>query len=164
MGAGMIALAAIPIITSLIQGIGQKQEADQKSAYARYNAQVSEDQARATAAARDFQLQLIERRKAKMLSKQVTLYAKAGVKFEGSPIEVIAGTATEFALDSLAENYNSAMQISALQSEARLSRMQAGDLKRGGNASMLMTVGSGVANAALTYGMGSKSAATKKVA
>jgi hypothetical protein len=155
MAAGAIALAAIPIITSLIQGAGQMSEAKSQSAYARYNAQVAEDQARMVAQARDFEIAMINRRKQKMLSRQTALFAKAGVRFSGTVIETIAGTATEYALDIASERYNSAVQIAALPSAAYLMRRTASDLTQGGRYSALMTVGSGVANAAMSYGFSS---------
>ena len=64
----------------------------------------------------EYEAQKTEREKARMLSRQRALYAKSGVTFEGSPLEVMADTAANYEMDiqNLRQQKKSAKRTSYL--------------------------------------------------
>jgi len=73
----------------------------------------------------------LRREKAKMLGRQKALYAKAGIVLsEGSPLEVMADTATEYEMDISAIRYNTAIETARLGYESAFRRRQAESYKR----------------------------------
>jgi hypothetical protein len=152
MGAEM-ALAFLPMITSAMQAGGQYSESKSQMEAAQYNAQVAAWQAQMVKQSAEFAMARIQRRKARFMSAQAASYAKAGVKMEGSPIEVMADTATEFELDKLAENYNAQVQISALASESQAFTAQAKRYRFASIYQPSMTLLTGAMNSGMNYGM-----------
>lgn len=146
-----MALALLPLATSALSAGGQYFEEKSKANAADYNARTAEWQARLVKQSSDFAMARIQRQKAKFLSTQQSLYAKAGVKMEGSPIKVMADSATEYELDKLTENYNAQVQMAALKSEAQASRTQAAQYRFQGAFQPAMTLLTGAANAGMSY-------------
>jgi len=121
--------------------VSQYQETQAQVAAARYNAAVArmqaEQYARAGAFAqeeyrrageyREKQLRetgrleeyRLRRRKKALLGKQRALYAKAGVLIEGSPLEVMADTASQFEFDIALSRYRTERDIALSRYETR---------------------------------------------
>ena len=129
LAAAALALETIGLVQ---QSIAQKQQA-------KYNARVAEMQAEQARRAAEVQRYQIERRKKQLLGKQKALYSKAGVSLLGSPLEVLADTASEFDLDLALNKYNAqtaynrGMYEAGWQRYAGRQAMTAGFLKAGGN-------------------------------
>lgn len=111
----MTAIAALTAAEAISSGIQANQQA-------KYNARVSEMNAEAARRNAELEKYKTERRKKQMLSHQKALYAKAGVKFEGSPLEVLADTAAQYDLDKSIINYNSNVAYSRNMYEANFQR------------------------------------------
>ena len=104
-----------PISLALMVGVGLKVASDIQTA--RSQAEGLEFKAQQI----DREKQKTEREKRQMLSRQRALYAKSGVVIsEGSPLEVMADTATQFEMD-----------IRLLGRGARIQRRQVKAVKRG---------------------------------
>ena len=136
----MAFIAAHPIITALVgmEIAGRYQEAKAARDEADYNAEVANRQAEAISQAGKLQEYRIKRRKRLMAGRQRSLYAKAGLVIEGSPLEVLADTAAQYDIDLAASRYNTATGVSNKRYASRYSRyrgkqsMNAGYLKMGG--------------------------------
>ena len=157
-----VALALLPMITSSMGAGGQYLENMSKAKAADYNALGSEQRIQAIRQASDWNLAMINRRKAKFLSSQKTLYAKAGVKMEGSPMEVMIDTATQFELDKISENYTSQVQMAALKSEAQASKIQAKQYRFAAAFQPSMTLLTGAAKAGMNLGVSQSSGTGSK--
>jgi len=103
------------------------QTASAVSAYKanKYNAAVAEQEAEQTMIG----ARLVEVQKRRQLrqdiGEQVAGYARAGVTFTGSPIQVMVNDLANAELDIAIGNYNSEIQAQSLRSEAEISKMQA---------------------------------------
>lgn len=87
------------------------QEGNAQAAAAKANADVYSLQARQALQAGNYEEQKLLLAKKKAQSTQQALYAKSGVLFtEGSPIEVMAATATEYEMDIRANRYNAQVE------------------------------------------------------
>ena len=149
MGAELLAL--LPLITGAASAFGSSQEGKGQAKLANYNALVSEQLAKAIQEASDWNIAAINRKKAKFLSTMKVGYAKGGVRNEGSVIEGMVDSATNFEMDKISERYNSAMQISSARSEASMWRMQADNYKRAGNFKAGTTLLSSALNSASMF-------------
>jgi len=156
-----MALALLPLATSALSAGGQYMENQSKANASEYNARTAEWQARLVKQSSEFSMARIQRQKAKFLSTQQSLYAKAGVKLEGSPIKVMADSATEYELDKLTENYNAQVQMAALKSEAQASRTQASQYRFQASFQPAMTLLTGAANTGMSYAAASSPKTTK---
>jgi len=157
-----LAMALVPMITSALSSSGQYMEAKSKMRAAEYNARAADWNARIVKQAAEFSMARIQRKKAKHLASQHALYSKAGVKMEGSTIEVMADSATKFELDKLAESYNAQVQIAALKSDAQNSRRQASQYRFASMYQPAMTLLTGAANAGMSYAMSNPSSSQSK--
>ncbi len=128
----MAVVAAHPILSALVameagsqvsQGIAARQEA-------KYNANVANMRAEQAKRAADIERYRLDRRKRLLMGKQRALYAKAGVTLEGTPLEVLADTSGQFALDKAINDYNAKTGISRNLYEANFQRY-AGNQKFG---------------------------------
>ena len=77
------------------------------------------------------------------LSGQVALYAKAGVKLEGSPIEVLKASARELEYDALVQEYNADVGMWGANLQASMYRGYGASAARAG---VVSGVASGVSN------------------
>ena len=106
------------IASTAMQAMSQIQQGQQMSANEKYNARVAESEAEAYRVSGAFESQALTQQSAFAQARIVTAkgkargiqqagYAKAGVLvFEGSPLMVMADTATEYELDIAANQYN----------------------------------------------------------
>lgn len=130
-------MSALPLILmaagTTMSAIGQVRAGKQQAAAEEYNARVAESQIKAVQTASASEQAKLNRQKSQMLSSQRAAYAKAGVRLdEGSPLEVMADTATEYELDLATSRYNANVQTNQLQSEANYRRQVGKQAKMSG--------------------------------
>lgn len=119
MGAFPLILAAAGTVgSSVLQARGARAEAESEAQAAEYNRVLSLQQGRAEAAR-------IRRAARRELSSQRVAFAKAGVRIEGSPLELLAQNAAELEADALNA------EIGA-RNTAEIERRRARNLRRAG--------------------------------
>ena len=112
-------MSFIPLVLSVIGTgmtlIGQAQQMQAQVDTANYNASVArENQAQTLETAKSIERagkieeDRLRRRKALTTGSQKAAYAAAGLELEGSPLEVMADTATEYEKDIAINKYNTA--------------------------------------------------------
>lgn len=126
-------LVVAAVVGTVMGAVGKIQESQVQSAATQYNAQVADMRAESTKVAGRAEEYSLKKEKARVLSRQTALYAKAGVlPYMGSPLEVMAESATQVELDIVANRYNVEVGVSRLQYEARYQRKMAGTYRRAG--------------------------------
>ncbi len=157
-----------------MQVVGQYQETKAKMATTDYNAAIARSQAdqyrkvgefeRARIAeAGAFEAEKLRRQKKRMTGTQRALYAKSGVLIAGSPLEVMADTASQYELDIAVSRYGTASDIALSKYktevatrrygyEARYQNWLSGEYKRAGYVEMAGTLLTGAAAAYGSYG------------
>jgi len=105
-----------------VAGIGLKllgtiQQMQSVSALAKYNVAVAERQG-------EIEEQRLKREKRLMLGKMRAGYGAAGVTLEGSPLEVLSDTASQFERDISISRYNVAAKRGVYGYEAQIARQR----------------------------------------
>lgn len=119
--AGTVASAA----GSIYQGQQQAAASEFNASVARQNAQISQQRA-------DAEADRHRRQIARLMGAQSTAFAASGVTGAGSPVEVLADTAAEGALDERLIRYGGALDARAFETEARMEEFQARQARIGG--------------------------------
>lgn len=133
-------MAALPIIllaaATTVKAIGEVREGQTASSIEKYNVRVAEAQRGVVGTSAVFESETlakqseieqtrIAREKGQAIGKQRALYAKAGVRLdEGSPLEVMADTASQFELDLAANRYNLATGLETIRYESQTQQAQ----------------------------------------
>lgn len=133
-----------------VQAVGQYQQAKAQSKILEYNAKVAEQDAIATKQQAEYEAERLRKEKERVLSRQRALYGKAGVRLEGSPLLIMEDTAGEFEMDILNTLRTGQIQSSRYQSQAAISRAEAGITKRAGAYSTGTTLLTGAGDIAKT--------------
>lgn len=116
----MLAGTAVSAVGSIVQG---QQQAKMAQAEGETNARIAEMQAAQVKQSAEYEASKIARAKRQALSRSQMLYAKSGVLIsEGSPLEVMADTATQYEMDINATRYNADVTAQRLNYEAAVSR------------------------------------------
>jgi len=129
------ALVFLTMAGTAMDAAGKIQQAQSQAAAQLYNAKIAETQARtyqqvgafeqATLGAKGkAEEEKLTRAKKKTLSEQKAAYAQAGVRFEGTPIEVMADTAAEYEMDIATTRYNTQLGIAQSQYATALGTAQ----------------------------------------
>ena len=112
------------------------------------NAEIAQMQARQAKKAGEYEVGGLKREKRRMTGRQRALYAKSGVVVSGgSPLEVMADTATEYQMDIGAQRYNIATQAGQYRYQSEIYKSRAKTAKQMGYMSAgktLLTGGYGV--------------------
>ena len=109
-----------------LSAVSAVQEGQAQSEAAKANANVARLQAEQTRKAGAYEVSKIERSKSQARSTQQALYAKSGVLIsEGSPIEVMADTATQYEMDIQAQKYNTAMTAARYDYQSEVDKSMA---------------------------------------
>lgn len=151
----------VGVALSLVGGImgaqGQRQEGRDARAAEEYNAGVLRANAEAIRKSNEYDVYGINKAKRRFLSNQQALYAKSGVRSgEGSPLEVMIDTATQFELEKMMSKYNAEVGIAQNQNEAT-QREYLGKLSElRGNQRASQTLLSTAGSMAGSYGGGAK--------
>jgi hypothetical protein len=118
------------------------------------NAAILEMEAKAAKKSGGYEEAKLLKEKKQMAGAQRAAYAKSGVLFtEGSPLEVMADSATAYAMDISAKRYNTATTVAQKEYEARHKR-SLGEYYTGPLASMYRKAGYMQAGATLLTGAG----------
>lgn len=130
-------MSALPVILlaagTAMKVVGEIKEAKMMSQAELYNASIALQQAEAAKVAGRFERatitqagaveqRQIERVKKQTISAQRARYGAAGVRLEGSPIEAMADTATQFELDLAASRYNVQLGIAESRYEQEVAK------------------------------------------
>ncbi len=94
------------IFGQLLEGFGQLQKSKDQSLVEQLNAAVARANASAIQTAGEFDTRSLEKQKKRFGGLQHAGYAKAGVRSEGSPIDVMIDSAAQFETDILISKYN----------------------------------------------------------
>jgi hypothetical protein len=84
-----------------------------------YNASVARANAIAIRAVADFDIERQKKAATRFKSGQIAGYSKAGVRLEGSPVEVMIDSATQAKIDIAITDYNAKQGIATAQSRAQ---------------------------------------------
>lgn len=127
--------AAAPYITAAaagLQAVSSISQGNSQANMAKYNAAVSEREARQAKEAAKFEEGRNRQAAESLLSSQKAAFAKGGVTPEGSPLLVQAETAEEAEIDALALRYSGSVAEARAKSQAALDRMQGKAAKTAG--------------------------------
>lgn len=103
----------------IVQGVGEIIGGVQANRAAQFNASVSKANAQAIRQSAEFDIGRQRREAKRLKSKQIAGYAKAGVRLEGSPLEVLLSSASEAELDAMIIDYNARVGIAQAGAQAR---------------------------------------------
>lgn len=90
---------------------GQIQQGQQQKQVFEFNAAVNRQKAQLAAEAGKLRVDRLRRQKKTFNAKQQAAFAKAGVRLTGSPLQVLADTATELEFDILIEDFNTRVGV-----------------------------------------------------
>ena len=142
--------AAHPIVTAFLasglglEAYGQYQQGQSAAAAAKYNALVSQRQAEAAKRTGEITKNRLERQRRLMLGKQKSLYAKAGVLMKGSPLEVLADTASQYDIDLALNDYNTKLGVGNYDYMSQYYNQRATNAKRAGYIAPASTLLTGI--------------------
>lgn len=124
-----LALLAFTASTAL-KAYGEHKSYKDQSSASSFNAGLSELQARLIEQSSFLDQYRMGRQKKQFTSMQRAQYARSGVTSEGSPLEVMADSASQLELDKQIAKYNADIQKNQYLSQANQQREQAKALKR----------------------------------
>ena len=93
--------AILAIVAALVSAGSAVYSASQQRKTAAYRARLAEEAGEEVAAGTEFEKARAEREGKRLKARQRASYAKAGVKMEGSPLEVLADTQAELDLQQM---------------------------------------------------------------
>lgn len=95
---------------------------------AKFNAGMAEIEGRAIKVAARFEIAKIRRRSDQIFGRQIAMYAKSGVKLEGSPAEVMLESLKEAELDAIITDINAEYGIWQKQAQGDMYKMDAANV------------------------------------
>lgn len=122
-GAAAYAVGATALGTA-ISAAGQIQAGKSQSEWSNYNASVARQNAIAAQQSAEYDARRTREAGEKLKSRQRVLYAKSGVSLEGTPTDVMLGTAEDIEMDAMAIIRRGLIGSQQYQSQANLSEMQ----------------------------------------
>lgn len=156
-----MALMAVGTVTSAVSAI---QEGNAMAAAEKANAEVADLYAKQVRQSGEYEASKIEREKRQTQGTQKARYAKSGVLItEGSPIEVMADTATQYEMDIQATKYNAEVEARRYEYEAQNRRIMASRYKQLGYTNAFSSVLLNVGSAAIGSAVKIPSGATKGI-
>ena len=114
--------AIIGIIAALVSAGSAVYSAQQQRKTSAYRAKLAEEAGEEVAAGTEFEKARAEREGKRLKSRQRAAYAKAGVKMEGSPLEVLADTQAELDLQQMVIEHGGYVQKRGYQRTAMWER------------------------------------------
>ena len=146
-----LAAAGMMIAGTVMQAKAQKDQAEQEAKWMKYDAAVSEAQAKSERRAGAQKSALERERGQQMLAQKRALYPKAGVGFQGSPMVSMMNDAINIETDSRLTALEARERGRLLDAEAGLLRAKASATKKAGRAAMMSTLLGGLASAGMSY-------------
>lgn len=148
---GSSAMFATTAISTGMQMYGNYKSAQEQAKAEKYNANIASQRAMAIRIAGQNETARLRRQKDTLLSTQKARYAKAGVLFEGSPMEVMIDSATQYELDIANTRYNYETEALMQDYEANYRRKRANDIKKAGMFNAFASGASGASNIASQF-------------
>jgi len=112
----------IPVVLAAVSAgfkvAGAIRQGREEQAALEFNAGVARANAAAVKTSNEFDLLRMKLQGKKLRSAQAAGYAKAGVRLEGSPLDVMIESAANVELDMFIEQYNAQTQVSQLMNQA----------------------------------------------
>ena len=124
--------AIIYIIGALVAAGSAVYSAQQQRKTAEYRAKLAEEAGEEVAAGTEFEKARAEREGKRLKSRQRAAYAKAGVRMEGSPLEVLADTQAELDLEQMVIEHGGYVQKRGYQRTAMWERQIGRSQERAG--------------------------------
>lgn len=131
--------------------IGSIFEGQAQRGWYKLNAALAESQARISAYGAKLNIKKFRQQSDSFLSTNVAAYAKAGVKFEGSPASVYFKNAKNLEYDALIQEYNADMGTWNASMQASIYQGYGSVAARAGVAKGVNTAVQGVGNTLMTY-------------
>lgn len=128
------------VLGALNSAKGQGQSAQIQANNFEYNAAILRQRAEQVRQGATIDIERQRRMARRHLGTQRAAYAAAGVKLEGSPLEVMVADAAELMLDQEITRYNSESQISAYETDARNAERQAEVIRKAGKTNVGSTL------------------------
>jgi len=155
MGFDLATMAMVAMgIGTAASTIGQIQAGQSQAEWSAYNAEVSRQNALAAKQSAEYDATRTREEGAKLMARQRVLYAKSGVALEGTPTDVILGTAEDVEMDAMAILRKGLIQSQQYESQATLSEMSGAAAKTQGYYGAGSTLLTGIGNiAALKSGV-----------
>lgn len=117
---------AVSIAGTGLAVVGTLSAAQTQAQALRYSAQVAEIEAQRARMAGEFEADQIREQARISLARSRAAAGASGIAFEGSPLEALAYSATQYELDALTALYGAETVAAGRQAGAALSRFQAG--------------------------------------
>lgn len=140
--------AALGAVSMISQGSAQSAAMKSQAAAEKYNQQrmltnqqIAEQNAQATEASGAYAEKIQREKNQRLLASQKVGYAKGGVIMEGTPLDVMAGTASDMEQDIIAQRYNTDIAAWRLRSQGAGYGSQAAEFGRQAGVSMDMSSG-----------------------
>lgn len=140
----------LPVLGTAIKARGQIFAAKGEAETQRYNATIARQEAAITATKKRIETKRLRKRKEAFTSTQKALFSKAGVLFEGSPLEVIQDSQSEMEFDILVNKYNRDVERNRFLSEARFREIEAERAERFGEIQVAQTLLTGLVDVTKT--------------
>lgn len=145
---GMVASA----VGAAVSAMGQMQAGQSQSEWYAYNAEVARQNAIAAKQSAEYDATRKREEGATLMAKQRTLYAKSGVSLEGSPTDVILGTAEDVEMDAMAIIRKGLITSQQYESQAALSEMSGSAAEKASYYGAGSTLLTGIGNVAALKG------------
>jgi hypothetical protein len=120
----MAAAAALGAAGGVVQAVGAIREGNAANAAAQYNANVAQQNAQQVRAQAEEEARRNKAIAKKQIGSMRAGYAASGVTLEGSPLDVLAESASNAELDSLTTRHSGEIRAQSFDSEARLERFR----------------------------------------
>lgn len=143
---------ALSLVGSLAQAGGQAQAGKDARKAEEYNAGVLRANAEAVRTSNEFDLLRMKKSQKRFTGAQAASYASAGVRSEGSPLEVMIDSAAQAELDMFISKYNAQTQAQQLRNEADQRIKMGKAAQKSGQAQATGTLLSAAGSAASSYG------------
>ncbi len=119
-------LATLAVAGTALSAVGQIRQANATSAANKFNANVAEQRSQALKVQNKYNVDKLKRQKGLFLGRQKAQYAKSGVVVgTGSPLDVLADTASQFEQDIYNTKYNTQIGVNQNTGQANYLRKSA---------------------------------------
>lgn len=127
-------LAAFQLAGAGTEAYGTYAEGKMVNYAEKRNAAMSEAEAANVAASADAEIRKVRKEAKTLISRQGALYAKAGVRFQGSALKVACESMANAEMDVIMMEYNKRVEVDKLKSDAEYRRMLGKNAQRAANA------------------------------
>lgn len=126
-----------------MSAMGEKQKGEAQAAWLKYDSALAKREAEITEKKTSYEVASLRRQGEKFKAEQRATVGASGVRLEGSPLEVLAETASEIERDALMTRYAGKVEEKKYMAQSALLKTQGKYAKKAGNLSALTTLISG---------------------